>query len=142
MKGRDIFFAYLEHNRVPFLFGNPGTTELPLVAIDVAPDPLCVSSIALALLFTQPTPIPVQVATLIVDLGAILVDVAVDPFDPLVIVMVCENDAGHAERGNQAGADQENCCSLQVTILRTPVSGARAINTRRINADSLHPSDA
>ena len=31
MKGRDIFFAYLEHNHVPFLFGNPGTTELPLV---------------------------------------------------------------------------------------------------------------
>ena len=31
MKGRDIFFAYLEHNGVPFLFGNPGTTELPLV---------------------------------------------------------------------------------------------------------------
>src|SRR4030095_16302631 len=31
VKGRDIFFAYLEHNRVPFLFGNPGTTELPLV---------------------------------------------------------------------------------------------------------------
>jgi benzoylformate decarboxylase len=31
LKGRDIFFAYLEHNHVPFLFGNPGTTELPLV---------------------------------------------------------------------------------------------------------------
>jgi hypothetical protein len=31
LKGRDIFFAYLEHNGVPFLFGNPGTTELPLV---------------------------------------------------------------------------------------------------------------
>jgi len=31
VKGRDIFFAYLEHNGVPFLFGNPGTTELPLV---------------------------------------------------------------------------------------------------------------
>ena len=30
-KGRDIFFRYLEHHGVEFLFGNPGTTELPLV---------------------------------------------------------------------------------------------------------------
>ena len=30
-KGRDIFFKYLEHHGIEFLFGNPGTTELPLV---------------------------------------------------------------------------------------------------------------
>ena len=30
-KGRDIFFQYLEHHGIEFLFGNPGTTELPLV---------------------------------------------------------------------------------------------------------------
>lgn len=28
---RDIFFAFLEAQEIPFIFGNPGTTELPLV---------------------------------------------------------------------------------------------------------------
>jgi benzoylformate decarboxylase len=30
-KGRDVFFQYLEHHGIEYLFGNPGTTELPLV---------------------------------------------------------------------------------------------------------------
>jgi benzoylformate decarboxylase len=29
--GRDIFFEFLEQQEIPYIFGNPGTTELPLV---------------------------------------------------------------------------------------------------------------
>jgi benzoylformate decarboxylase len=29
--GRDVFFEYLEDQDIPYIFGNPGTTELPLV---------------------------------------------------------------------------------------------------------------
>jgi benzoylformate decarboxylase len=31
VSGRDIFFEFLEQQGIPYLFGNPGTTELPLV---------------------------------------------------------------------------------------------------------------
>src|SRR5919199_963502 len=30
-KGRDLLFALLEQQGIPYLFGNPGTTELPLI---------------------------------------------------------------------------------------------------------------
>jgi len=29
--GRDVFFEYLEDQNIPYIFGNPGTTELPFV---------------------------------------------------------------------------------------------------------------
>jgi benzoylformate decarboxylase len=29
--GRDVFFDYLEDQEIPYIFGNPGTTELPFV---------------------------------------------------------------------------------------------------------------
>jgi benzoylformate decarboxylase len=29
--GRDVFFEYLEDQEIPYIFGNPGTTELPFV---------------------------------------------------------------------------------------------------------------
>jgi benzoylformate decarboxylase len=29
--GRDVFFEFLEAQGIPFIFGNPGTTELPLI---------------------------------------------------------------------------------------------------------------
>jgi benzoylformate decarboxylase len=31
VRGRDVFFQYLEQQDIPYIFGNPGTTELPLI---------------------------------------------------------------------------------------------------------------